>query len=92
MVDNLCGLGLTAAEMKCSPQLKLTSEELESAVARLKVPLNRLHHDGMGGLVVGHERSVQSKNKNKMLSDLRASTELLIQSSVRRSCELHGNT
>lgn len=53
--------------MKCSPQSKLTSEELENAVAKLRVPLNRLHHDGMGGVVVGPERPRQ-KGERLLLS------------------------
>lgn len=56
--------------MKCSPELKLTSEELENAVAKLRVPLNWLHLDGMGGVVVGPERTVICRRERRILSDL----------------------
>lgn len=53
----------------CNPELKITSDQLESAVEKLKVPLNRLHPDGMGGVVVGPER--KGARKRMLCDDIR---------------------
>lgn len=43
----------------CNPELKITSDQLESAVEKLKALLNRLHPDEMGGVVVGQGKAKQ---------------------------------
>lgn len=40
---------------------------MDDVLAKLKVPLNRLHHDGTGGLVVGQERTGKGSSKTKFL-------------------------
>lgn len=48
---------------------------MDDVLEKLKVPLNRLHLDGMGGLVVGQERKGRGRWRNYIISEkIRIST------------------
>lgn len=48
-------------------KFKNTSLSMDDVLVKLRVPLNRLHHDGTGGLVVGPERRGKGECKTRFL-------------------------
>lgn len=61
---------MTCEQENYIQKFKSTSLSMDDVLDKLRVPLNRLHHDGMGGLAVGQEKAVRYKRQKRLLIDL----------------------
>jgi hypothetical protein len=60
---------MTCEQENYIQQFKDISLSMDDALAKLRVPSKRLHHDGMGGLVVGPERKGRGVSDGYLIAD-----------------------
>lgn len=60
---------MTCEQENYIQQFKNTSLSMDDVLAKLRVPLRRLHPDGMGGAEVGPERTGRGVSENYLIAD-----------------------